>query len=214
MGAGPAFDPVPDYQFYLDGYGGTLGAEAFAEAMSAALRCVRALCGGAEPDETWLARHTACWRRAVCAAAEAFAEFGEGRVGGYQVGDFRITNYRDGGTTGRDVATASALGEPRPSTGTEAQLSYLLTNVAGGFAMTLVRNETQRHSAVLKSAGQNPISLLPLDGSGFAVPSFQLRPVFGSATERVPPNDGMSRFVGFGDKGWDSFKYLFSNSGR
>ena len=28
--------------------------------------------------------------------------------------------------------------------------------------MTLVRNETQRHSTALKSAGQNPISLLPL----------------------------------------------------
>lgn len=32
--------------------------------------------------------------------------------------------------------------------------------------MTLVRNETQRHSAALKNAGQNPISLLPLDGRG------------------------------------------------
>ena len=31
--------------------------------------------------------------------------------------------------------------------------------------MTLVRNETQRHSAALKSAGQNPISLLPLNGA-------------------------------------------------
>ena len=47
--------------------------------------------------------------------------------------------------------------------GTEARLSYLLTNVAGGFAMTLVRNETQQHSAALKNAGQNPVSLLPLD---------------------------------------------------
>ena len=28
--------------------------------------------------------------------------------------------------------------------------------------MTLVRNETRRHSAVLKNTGQNPISLLPL----------------------------------------------------
>ena len=28
--------------------------------------------------------------------------------------------------------------------------------------MTLVRNETQRHSAALKIAGQNPIGLLPL----------------------------------------------------
>ena len=110
-GSAAAFDPAPDYQFYLDAYGGVLGAEAFAEAMPAALRCVRAICGGAEPDADWLERHVACWRRAVCAAAEAFAEFGEGRVGGYQVGDFRITNYRDGGTTGRDVATASALEE-------------------------------------------------------------------------------------------------------
>ena len=30
--------------------------------------------------------------------------------------------------------------------------------------MTLVRNETQRHSAALKIAGQNPIGLLPLNG--------------------------------------------------
>ena len=40
----------------------------------------------------------------------------------------------------------------------------LLTNVTGSFAVTLVRNETQRHSAALKSAGQIPISLLPLNG--------------------------------------------------
>ena len=33
--------------------------------------------------------------------------------------------------------------------------------------MTLVRNETQRHSAALKIAGQNPIGLLPLDGFSF-----------------------------------------------
>ena len=38
----------------------------------------------------------------------------------------------------------------------------LLTNVAGGFAVILVRNETQQYSAALKSAGQNPVSLLPL----------------------------------------------------
>ena len=50
----------------------------------------------------------------------------------------------------------------RPNAGTEAQLSYLFIAVAGGFAMTLVRNETQRHSAALNSAGQSPIGLLPL----------------------------------------------------
>ena len=49
----------------------------------------------------------------------------------------------------------------RPNAGTEARLSDLLTNVAGGFAVTLVRNETQRHSAALKSAGQSPIGLPP-----------------------------------------------------
>ena len=32
--------------------------------------------------------------------------------------------------------------------------------------MTLVRNETQQHSAALKNTGQNPVSLLPLDRCG------------------------------------------------
>ena len=79
--------------------------------------------------------------------------------------------------------------------------------------MTLVRNETQRHSATLKSAGQSPIGLLPLDGFGSVVPSFQLHPVFGIDTERVPPNDAMSRFVGFGDKIWDNLKNFFQTQG-
>lgn len=50
----------------------------------------------------------------------------------------------------------------RSDEGKEARLSYLLTAVASGFAMNLVRNETQRHSAALKIAGQSPIGLLPL----------------------------------------------------
>lgn len=75
--------------------------------------------------------------------------------------------------------------------------------------MTLVRNETQRHSEALKSAGHNPISLLPLDGFSVAVPSFQLHPVFGAVSNRVPPGNAMSCFVGLGDKSWDNFKNLF-----
>ena len=55
--------------------------------------------------------------------------------------------------------------------------------------------------------------LFPLDGVGSAVPSFQLHPVFGIDTERVPPNDAMSRFVGFGDKGWDNLKNFFQTQG-
>ena len=56
-------------------------------------------------------------------------------------------------------------------------------------------------------------NLFPLDGVGSAVPSFQLHPVFGIDTERVPPNDAMSRFVGFGDKSWDNLKNFFQTQG-
>ena len=59
----------------------------------------------------------------------------------------------------------------------------------------------------------NIYSLLPLDGVGSAVPSLQLHPVFGIDTERVPPNDAMSRFVGFGDKSWDNLKNFFQTQG-
>lgn len=75
--------------------------------------------------------------------------------------------------------------------------------------MTVVRNETQRHGAALKNAGQNPIGLLPLDGFGSAVPSHQLHPVVGAVSSRVPPNDATSRFVDFGDKSWDNSKNFF-----
>ena len=61
---------------------------------------------------------------------------------------------------------------------------------------------------------QNRTSVLfPLDGVGSAVPSLQLHPVFGIDTERVPPNDAMSRFVGFGDKSWDNLKNFFQTQG-
>lgn len=56
-------------------------------------------------------------------------------------------------------------------------------------------------------------NLFPLDDVGSAVPSFQLHPVFGIDTERVPPNDAMSRFVGFGDKSWDNLKNFFQTQG-
>ena len=84
-GAGPA--PV-DFTFYQDAYGGALPAEAFAEALPAALRCVGALTGRRAPDERWRDELTCAWRRAACAAADAFAEYGEGRVGGFSIGDF------------------------------------------------------------------------------------------------------------------------------
>ena len=51
--------------------------------------------------------------------------------------------------------------------------------------------------------------LFPLDGFGSAVPSFQLRPVFGAVSSRVPPGNAMSCFIGLGDKSWDNFKNFF-----
>ena len=89
----------------------------------------------------------------------------------------------------------------------------LLPKVAGGFAFlpyaaTLCgtqRTEIRRLEIAFR--------LLPLDGVGSAVPSLQLHPVFGIDTERVPPNDAMSRFVGFGDKSWDNLKNFFRGFG-
>lgn len=103
--------PPVDYAFYLDGCGGTLGAEEFAEALPAAMRCVSQITGGAWPSASWDAEELDAWRRAACAAAEAFAEYGEGRVGGFTLGEFSVTNYRDDGTCGRDVAVEAALAE-------------------------------------------------------------------------------------------------------
>ncbi len=100
-----------DYQWYLDKYGGALGAEGFHEALPAALRLMRQITGGSWPEAGWDYDDTCAWRRACCAAVDAFAEFGEGRVGGYAIGDFKVTNYMEKGTTGREVALEAALAE-------------------------------------------------------------------------------------------------------
>ena len=55
--------------------------------------------------------------------------------------------------------------------------------------------------------------LLPLDGFSSAVPSFQLRPVFGVASSRVPLGNAVSCFIGFGDKSRDNFKNFFQTQG-
>lgn len=107
-GCGPA--PV-SYRFYQDGYGGALVAADFSEVMPAAVRLVGLLTGAREVREDWDAEQADAWRRAVCAAANAFAEYGEGRVGGFSIGEFSVTNYRDDGTTGAEVAREAALAE-------------------------------------------------------------------------------------------------------
>ena len=51
------------------------------------------------------------------------------------------------------------------------------------------------------------------DGFGSAVLSFRLHPVFGAVSNRVPPGDTLSRFVGFGDKSRDNSKNYFRTQG-
>lgn len=89
------------YQFYKDVYGGGLSEAAFGLALPAASRHVRWLVGGREPGEDELD----AYRRAVCVAVDAFAEFGEGQVGGFALGDFKVTHYDNRGTTGEEQAT-------------------------------------------------------------------------------------------------------------
>lgn len=109
VGAAPV-----DYGWYLDFYGGALGAEGFAEALPAALRLMRQVTSGAWPGEGWDAEETSAWRRACCAAVDAFAEFGEGRVGGVAVGDFKVTSYMEKGTTGRGALLHGVLARYAP----------------------------------------------------------------------------------------------------
>lgn len=80
---------------------------------------------------------------------------------------------------------------------------------AAGFALRRCQNSIRRYSAVLKREFRTQFPLLPLDGFGSAVPSFQLHPVFGAVSNRVPPGNAMSCFVGLGDKSWDNFKNFF-----
>ena len=84
---------------------------------------------------------------------------------------------------------------------------------AGGFALWRRRNSIRWYSAAPKREFRSQFPLFPLDGFGSAVPSFQLHPVFGSVSSRVPPSNTVSRFVGFGDKSWDNSKNFFQTQG-
>ena len=73
------------YQFYSETYEGGLSEAAFGLALPAASRHVRWLVGGREPSDDELE----AYQKAVCAAVDAFAEFGEGQVGGFPSGTSR-----------------------------------------------------------------------------------------------------------------------------
>lgn len=94
------------YEFYTDTFGGGLSEAAFAASLPTAEAHVHWLCelrGADEASERYM--------RAVCAALEAFAEYGAGEVGGYTIGEFSVKNYASQQTTGEELATAAALRE-------------------------------------------------------------------------------------------------------
>lgn len=98
------------YQFYTQAYEGGLSEAAFAATAPLAEAHVRWMCALREAgasDERFM--------RAVCAATEAFAEYGAGEVGGYAIGQFSVRNYENKGTTGEELATQAALRELGPS---------------------------------------------------------------------------------------------------
>lgn len=97
-----------EYAFYAQEYGGDLPEEVFAAVLVPAARHVRWLCGWRRPRSEDEAR---AYRRAVCAAADVFAEFGEGQVGGFSLGSFSVTHYDNRGTTGEEMATAAVAKE-------------------------------------------------------------------------------------------------------
>lgn len=84
---------------------------------------------------------------------------------------------------------------------------------AGGFALRRCRNSIRRYLAAPKCEFRSQFLLLPLDGFGSAVPPLQLHPVFAAVSNRVPPGNATSRFVGFGDKSWDNSKNFFQTQG-
>lgn len=94
---------------------------------------------------------------------------------------------------------------PIPS-GNRGYLISFIPQVAGGFAFL-------PYAATLCGAQRMDIRrfkiafrLFPLDGFSSTVPSFQLRPVFGAVSSRVPPSNTVSCFVDLGDKSWDNFE--------
>lgn len=52
------------------------------------------------------------WSRAICAAVDVIAELGEGQVGGFEVGDYKVSRHvGDGVESGTAQAARAALAE-------------------------------------------------------------------------------------------------------
>lgn len=94
------------YAYYTQTYGGGLSESAFGDYLPIAEAHVKWLCA----NRCYCATSNA-FKRAVCAALEAFAEYGAGEVGGYTIGEFSVKNYASQETSGEQLATQAALRE-------------------------------------------------------------------------------------------------------
>ena len=94
------------YAYYSNTYGSGLSEPAFSDSLPVAEAHVKWLCA----NRCYCPTSTA-FKRAVCAAVDAFAEYGAGEVGGFQIGEFSVKNYASQQTTGEELATAAALRE-------------------------------------------------------------------------------------------------------
>lgn len=103
---GVAVASTVKYKFYTDTYEGGLSEAAFAASLPTADAHVRWLCTVKGASTTYN-----MFKRAVCAAVDAFAEYGAGEVGGFQIGEFSVKNYASQQTAGEELATAAALRE-------------------------------------------------------------------------------------------------------
>lgn len=91
----------PTYEFYTDEWKGSLSEDAFSANLGKAASLVNYLVGYNEVGEDVLT----AYQRAICAAAEAYATFGEG--GGFSIGNFSMSGVR----SGKDIAMEDARRE-------------------------------------------------------------------------------------------------------
>ena len=96
------------YAFYSQTYGGGLSEAAFCAVLPDASRHVGWLVDGRQPSRC----ERDAYKRAVCAVCDVFAQYGRGQVGGFAIGEFRMTSYDGrGSVTGEQLATRAASQE-------------------------------------------------------------------------------------------------------
>lgn len=93
---------APDYQFYRDEYKGKAPEAVFDEQLPGASAHVDWLIGFNDVSE----RTATAYKRAVCAAVEAFAVYGTGPAGSVSIGSFGMS--WSGAKSGKDIATEDA----------------------------------------------------------------------------------------------------------